>query len=488
MNGIHAVIEERRSTIASLRSSSSDISRSKPIWHVPHRHNPFFTGREDLLTQLRERLTTTNNVALTQAQAISGLGGIGKTQTALEYAYRHRHEYRAILWVSAASRETLLAEFVGLASVLALPILQDQDQVLVVTEVIHWLADNEGWLLILDNADDLDVVEDLLPEGSGHILLTTREQKLGTIAQRVEVGTMDRQEGMILVLRRAGLLAPGTSVEQVPEEQQLRAAAIVDAMDGLPLALDQAGAYIEETGCNLADYLKLYQDQERKTKLLSRPGKRSPSYPHTVATTWTLSFKEVERKSPAAADLLRLCAFLDPDAIPEELLTEGASKLGPVLGPTAADPLRLNDALEVLLSYSLIRRTPESRTLSIHRLVQAVLINGLAPRSRKLWARRTVHAVNQAFPEVDATTWAQCRRYLPHTLACVRLIEDCQLFSPEAADLLNRVGWYFRDHAQYTEAEPLIQQAIVIYEHTVGSDHVDLGSPLNNLGLLYRDQ
>src|SRR5262249_55152053 len=156
----------------------------------------------------------------------------------------------------------------------------------------------------------------------------------------------------------------------------------------LPLALEQAGAYIEETGCGLSAYLELYQ--QRRSALLRRQSGVSPDYPHTVASTWSLSFGQVEQESPAAAALLRLCAFLAPDSIPEAILTEGASVLGPVLGPVAADPLLLNETIQVLRRYSLVKRDPEARLLNVHRLVQAVLKDGMDVAAQRQWAERTV--------------------------------------------------------------------------------------------------
>ena len=147
---------------------------------------------------------------MTQAQAISGLGGIGKTQIAVEYAYRYRDEYRCVLWVSAATRETLILEFVKLADLLQLSEKDEQDQNIVVEALKLWLANHDRWLLILDNADDLEMAYGFLPGGGnthGHILLTTRTQATGKIAHPMLVEEMDQQEGILLLLRRARLLA-----------------------------------------------------------------------------------------------------------------------------------------------------------------------------------------------------------------------------------------------------------------------------------------
>src|SRR5260370_11181848 len=146
---------------------------------------------------------------------------------------------------------------------------------------------------------------------------------------------------------------------------------IVSELGGLPLARDQAGAYIEETNCGLSGYLNLYRT--RRKDLLQRRSKLRTDHPQPVGTTWSLSFQKVEQANPAAADLLRLCAFLDPDAIPEDIITEGAAEAGPLLHPVAADPFQLNEAIEVLRTYSLIRRNAEAKKLNIHRLVQVWL-------------------------------------------------------------------------------------------------------------------
>ena len=353
------------------------------FWNVPYRRNPYFTGREDLLTRLHELLHSGKAAALTQPQAISGLGGIGKTQTAVEYAYRSRDDYQAVLWASAASRETLISDFVALAALLQLPERDLADQGVVVAAVKRWLASNKGWLLILDNADDLELAAEFMPlESSGHILLTTRAQSTGTIANSLEVEKMEQPEGALLLLRRAKKLS--SRMLHWSRPQRLIAPwlkLIVRELDGLPLALDQAGAYIEETNCGLSGYLDLYRTHRKD--LLQRRSKLRSEHPEPVATTWSLSFQKVEQANPAAADLLRLCAFLDPEAIPEDIITEGAAEAGPLLHPVAADAFQLNEAIEVLRTYSLIKRNAETKTLNMHRLVQVVLKDGMDKKTQR---------------------------------------------------------------------------------------------------------
>src|SRR6266568_8748641 len=232
------------------------------IWSMPFQRNPYFTGRDELLTRLHSVLATGKQAALSQPQAISGLGGIGKTQTAIEYAYRYRDEYNTIIWLKAESRETLLSDLLTLAPLLNLPHKPDQDQEQLVELIKDWFQSHTGWLLIYDNADDLVMIRDFLPAGGqGHTLLTTRSQVTGNIARRIDVERMETEEGSFFLLHRAGLLEDAT-LDAIPEVERARARELVEEVGGLPLALDQAGAFIEETQCGLAGYLQLYRTRQ----------------------------------------------------------------------------------------------------------------------------------------------------------------------------------------------------------------------------------
>ncbi len=467
--------------------SPARVEDIAPFWNVPFRRNPFFTGRADLLERLHEQLARSHRAALTQSTALTGLGGIGKTQTVIEYAYRYRQEYRAVFWVRAASQETLTADMVALAQLLRLPGYESQDEMQIVAAVKRWLARQQGWLLILDNADDLTLVEDLLPaEAAGHVIVTTSAQATGTLAANLAVAKLDQAEGILLLLRRAKLLAPDAPLDNASRQLYTQTRAIVQALDGFPLALDQAGAYLEETGCSLADYLTLYE--RHRQFFLSRPGAESTDYPHTVASTWALAFGQVEQANPAAADLLRLCAFLQPDAIAEEIITGGAAQLGPVLGPVAADLLLLNEALRVLRRYSLVRRDPEARALSLHRLVQAVLRDGLDSAAERQWAERAGLALNATFPDIDHTVWERCERLLPHAQVAATLMEQYSLASPEAVRLLHQAGSYLDARGLPSQAEPFLQQALRIGEAVWGARHPETADLLYDLAAAIQQQ
>src|SRR5947209_3802411 len=461
------------------------LERCPAIWNVPIRRNPFFTGREDILERLHTLLHS-SPTAGTRVQAISGLGGIGKTQTAIEYAYRYRDEYQAVFWVKADTAQTLHSDVVALASLLHLPEQGEQNQQRVVTAVKHWLEAHTDWLLILDNVEDLALVGDLVTGQGGHVLLTTRSQVTGTYAQRLELAKMEPEEAALFLLRRAKIIRSGDSLEAAYQADQEAVLEVAELFDGLPLALDQAGAYIEETGCSLSDYFDRYR--RSRTGLLSRRGSLLTDHPESVNATFTLSFEKVERACPGGAELLQLCAFLDPDAIPEEMIREGASELGPILGPIAADPFELDDVIAELRRTSLLQRDADAKMLSMHRVVQAVVKSRMGEQMRHIWAERALRLVHRVFPAPTFEMWPRCQRYLPHALTCARVLLQQNILVLEAAQLLLRVGNYLVDRGWSQEAESLLQRVLSIREQLLGAEHLDVVECLHSLGWLYAGQ
>lgn len=441
----------------------ASLTAPVPYWHVPYPRNPFFTGRTDLLEILHTRLYTHQAGALTQLYALHGLGGIGKTQLAVEYAYRHILEYQAIFWIEAEDAEAITRSFLRIAEQIRLP--ERQDPQCLVKAVYHWLSFHSHWLLIWDNVGDLDLLQHFFPATcQGSMLITTRRQTLGTIAQTLEVPPLPLHEGMLLLFRRAKVLPileweehMNQLVVDMPGEHAA-AQELAILMGGLPLALDQAGAYIDETGCSLSNYLQLYRQQQ--TQLLNRRGTSGSSHPHSVTTTFALAIQRLKQDYPEAADLLQLCAFLHPHTIPEEIFTEGARHLDGRLASIAKDPILLDEALAVLGTYSLLRRRPTEGMLSIHCLVQAVLLETIAETERHLWAERAISAINVVFPHAIYDTWSQCERLLPQALTAVQTIQSQHILNEEAERLLSETTFYLQNRARYTEAELLFQQVL----------------------------
>ncbi|MEO8955431.1 MAG: helix-turn-helix transcriptional regulator, partial [Ktedonobacteraceae bacterium] len=457
-----------------------------PYWFMPHHRNDLFTGREELLGDIHKKFAASGSASTVFPLAIRGLAGMGKTQTAIEYTYRYRQEYHTVLWVRAHSPELLVTDFAKIATVLKLPENTEKDQMLVIDAVKNWLSRFTYWLLLLDNVEDMSSVSDFLPSTKkGHILLTTRSQATMPIAKPIDLDRMKPEEGTLFLLRRTGFIPQNGTLDDVSHANRTKATKVANVMDGLPLALDQVGAYIEETKCGLLNYLSLYD--KKKGALLKWRGAVTKEHPESVYSTFLLSFTAVEKSSGIASDLLRVLAFLASDDIPEEIITGGAPDLGPTL-QALVDPYTFDTSIEILSRYSLIQRNADMKRLSIHRLVQEVLKEGMEEGIQRQWIERIVRAVNRVFPDVEFATWPECQRYLPHALICANLIERWEIAFPEAARLLDQLGLYLKELAQYQQAEPLLQRALAIREHTLGTEHPSTATSFDNLAELYHEQ
>jgi tetratricopeptide (TPR) repeat protein len=455
-----------------------------PLMNLPFERNPYFTGRDEILKDLRSAFTKSS--ATTPTQAISGLGGLGKTQTAIEYAYRHRNDYTSVFWVRADSSLALSTGFVEIARLLNLPEKDAQSPDDAVRAVRLWLENNSGWLLIFDNADAPELLRGFRPRNAkGHILLTSRAQVFDTlgIVKPIEIEAMSPEDALKFLFKRTGR-------EDNNAAEREAAAQLAEELGYLPLALEQAGAFITAKKARFQDYIASYR--KRRLKLLKESSPVTGEYPESVATTWAINFQEVEKVSEAASDLLRASAFLSPDRIPFELITKGKSELGPALSASLDDvddnPLALNQVLEPLSRYSFIRLDNDSQTYSIHRLVQEVLSDGMDADTQRLWAERTIRALNQVFPDVEFNYWPLCERLLAHAKDAAKLIDTWDITFEEAARLLNQAALYSEERGQYDEVEPLYKQSLIIYEKALGPNHPHVATSLNNLATFYSFQ
>ena len=302
------------------------------------------------------------------------------------------------------------------------------------------------------------------------------------IARPMEVQEMQPEEAVAFLLKRTGRDEP-ESHERTAAEQ------LAKELGYLPLALEQSSAYMLEKHARFQDYLASYRKQ--RLALLNKAQPKATDYPESVATTWAINFREVE-KEPAAAEVLRLSAFLGPDHIPLELLTQGASHLGPVLSEVLAratdDPLVVDETLEPLTRYSLIHRDVDTQTYSLHRLVQEVVKDKMDAATHQRWAERAVRMVDKSFPYHEDAPWPLSQRYLLHALECVTHIKQHHMAFFEAAHLLNSVGVYFCSRGQYEDVEPLYQQAQTIMEQVEGPNTLSEADSLTYLALLYANQ
>jgi len=478
--------------LAARQFLEASLTTPAHFWNVPYQRNPFFTGRQAVLQALHQRLRARQITSLTQSHALHGLGGIGKTQLAVEYAYTYALEYSAVLWVNAETRKNIISSFLAIAELLRLPESRDGDQQYTIAALQRWLRTHQGWLLIWDNLQELELLPRYLPTGhQGIVLITTRCPALGTLAQGLELPIMAVEEGLLFLLRRSKLLPITAASQQLQlfahrfPADYAAATELVQFMGGLPLALDQAGAYLEETGCTLNRYLRLYQQQE--FALLERRGTAASDHPQSVAATLILSYQRVAQTNPVAAELLCQSAFLHPDAIPEELL-ETDLALSELEQPQApGDTYHRDQALAILRRFSLINRSPESQTLSVHRLFQVVIKEKLDSLAQQRRIEQTTQRLNAIFPTgAEADNWPHCQRYLAHVEVCSHLLTQWNIRSIEAEQLLRRAGVYLREIAQYQLSERFLLQSLEICQQILEPEHVDIATTLSDLARLYQ--
>jgi len=330
---------------------------------------------------------------------------------AVEYAHRHLYEV-GLAWQFDAEDPTVLeAEFSELAVLLgARDVLVQQDPVASVHGILATYR--AGWLLLFDNAADLPSMRKFLPPaGHGQVLITSRNA-LWPPGQAMEVPVLDPE------------VAAGFPTARTGDPDRQAAAGLAEAVGGLPLALEQAAAYIQATGGSLAAYLALFR--RRRADLLARgePG----GYPQTVATIWALAFTQLERSAPEAAGLLRLLAFCAPEAVPLGLLLQPrpglAEQLSPevagVLVPLLDDELAVGDAVAALRRYSLVRLAGDG-LVSVHRLVQAVTVDQMPAELAQAWRQAAAVVIEAAIPNdpQQPSTWPVFAALLPHAQAAL---------------------------------------------------------------------
>lgn len=320
-----------------------------------HPRNPNFTGRDDILDALHQQLSSGDPAALTQATI--GLGGVGKTQLAIEYANRYSAEYDGIWWLHAENPTVLALEYAALAQPLGLGQLSQPDAI---TRVRAALGHKERFLLVFDNATTPESLEDYLPRGVLRRVLITSRNHDWPYARAHDIQQMTIGEAVEFLLRRT-------------QQKDRRAATeIAELLGGLPLALEQAAAYVAAKRKTLAEYLRLLA--KFGLQLLEKG--KVYDYRKTVASTWTVAMDDLKEESPAASDLLTLCAFLAPDAIRLSDFVFASEHLPEPLAAAVQDELKLDEIKESLLRYSLI--TAAGDDISVHRLVQEVIPRAIA--------------------------------------------------------------------------------------------------------------
>jgi transcriptional regulator with XRE-family HTH domain len=433
--------------LTALRGSGRRLAETTPrVWNIPAR-NPAFTGRDDLLAAVRERLQAGHAAVV---QALYGMGGVGKTQLAAEYAHRFAGGYDLTWWIDAEQDGLIGDQVVSLGLALGC-VPAGAGTGAVRAAVLAELRRRDRWLLIFDNAQTPADVAPWLPGGGGHVLITSRQRGWDEVATPIEVDVLTRAESIEMLQRR------------VPRLTETDADRLSAELGDLPLAIAQAAGFIADTGTLASQYLGLLRTRAGQLLDRSAPG----SYPRSLAAATALIADRLADHDPAAAELASLCAFLAPEPIPEYLFTSAVGLLPGELAARAADPLAWRQTLAHMSRQSLARI--DHRGLQMHRLTQAILRDRLTP-VRAAATRRCTEAILSASDPGDPPspdTWARWAQLMPHVLAADLGATD----SPALRELVRRVCWYLIERGDARTARDLMSNLRQQWRDRLGADH-----------------
>lgn len=467
--------------------------RQDNFFDIPFYENLLFTGRDEELRQLRNRLSAENKT--TSIQAICGLSGIGKTQLAVKYACKYRNQYQYVFWIQfpneitradeAKSIITITNSYVEICRKLGLSIDESQPQTATPT-LKQWMEHNQNWLLIFDNVHDSDQLKSILPKQcQGHVVLTSRSSSFPALGihKPIELDQLPLEKATEFLLKRVS--------RDVNTSEQSFAEELVTEVNGLPLALELAGAFIQETSITFERYLGRFRYLWREISKKREPILEDDT--NSARTTWFINLQALEDHSEASAHLLCLSAFLSPDAIPYELISQGTSLLGKHIQESMnqfSDPvLAVNELLQPLVNYSLISKLPSEREFCIHPLVrEAVRAELQIAEAEQTWAEDAVNAVNQIYPWPEYSNWQLCHSLSSQSLLAIEHIERFKIQTETGGALLSKQGRFFHDIGQYETAESLYLQAMKINHSVLGETHPHYATSLNNLASLYQSQ
>jgi serine/threonine protein kinase len=490
--------EEMQADLLAAMASVTDLTRDLQAPTLPTEpavrqkkspllHNLPFPPLGDLLKGRSEDLQALEQAQDEQSLVLYGLGGIGKTRLAVEHAWQYGNHYRAVLFVLADSPDGLHSGLAALAraDLLDLPERDDPSETEVMAAVLRWLRDNSGWLLILDNVDTKEAllaVTRLLPAlTEGRILITSRRRDWPPTVHRQPLDVIPLPAATDFLLKRT-VKQRRREPDDVPQALRL-----AELLDGLPLALEQAAAYISHTQISISEYLEIWEKE--CDSALSWYDEAVMQYPASLAVTWQGSFHQL---APTAKGLLQLVAHLAPDPIPVEMIDAGVDVVREAamlcIGSSAEVQTRpVREDLAELAALSLISR--QGPFLTVHRVVQEVIRQRIPEEARSDWVGVTLSLLGHYTPlQVDDTnTWPVWDLLRPHASELLFHVEEQKLAaSPALTRLIATLGVFLYSRSLYSEAEPLLQKALDLDQILYGSVHVEIAVGLINLAMLFR--
>ncbi|MFC0505692.1 FxSxx-COOH system tetratricopeptide repeat protein [Micromonospora costi] len=423
------------------------------VWNV-RQHGTPFVGRAAQLEALRDRLTASPDAGM---QVVHGLGGVGKTQLAAEYALRFARDYDLVWWIPADNEERIRGSLADLAEAMGLGAGGAGEAVRRVLDVLRRSGPDRRWLIVLDNADEpTRATQALIPQGPGHVLLTTRDQSWAEYATATELTVFDRAESVQLLRDRVRGL---TDAE---------AAQVAEKLGDLPLAVEQGAAYLRATALPVERYLASL-DTPGLLRILE--GRQSAGYSKALAATWLVTLGQLRREKPAAARLLELCSFYAPEPIPVTMLTgERFAAFMTPFDPTLTDPILQGLVTAELGRYGLAQVDAENNTVRIHRLVQLVIQDQLDdPEDTRRQAQLLLAAASPRDPDKPAN-WARYAELWPH----VRPSGLHRSTADEARQLVVDTVRYLYRRGDYETSRSLAEDALAHWRDTDEDDPTTL--------------
>ncbi|WNI16428.1 FxSxx-COOH system tetratricopeptide repeat protein [Actinacidiphila sp. ITFR-21] len=437
------------------RLSRPPVAGVPAVWGSVPPKNPNFVGREDLLARVRDQLVTGSTSAVLP-HALHGMGGVGKSQIAIEYVYQYASDYDVIWWIPSEQPSMILSALAELAQRLGLDVGNEAiTAVPAVREALRSGVPYRNWLLVFDNAENVETVRQYFPNGgTGKILVTSRNQEWDRVARTLSVDIFTREESKSLIRRRARALSDSD------------ADLVASALGDLPLAVEQAAAWLAVTGMPVQDYVGLLSARESELLLDLVP---SPDYPMSVAAAWDVSLRRLEESNPAALQFLQVCAFFAPEPIARSLFNNVRNtSIAPELDKALGNPVALGRAIREVGVYSLARIEHRHNTIQLHRLVQAVLVQRMSQQQQadmRHGAHLLLADANPNSPRTPAL-WPRYQALLPHVLSS-RAVE-CD--SPWVRNLVRGMVNFLDSWGDTTGAAALAREAREIWTAKFGAE------------------